>query len=129
MHGLPRIARGSDRRRDRRAASVVFDEGGEPPARPEEHPRLVPVVSAPSGGLRSSDDDLALPFQLDALVSAAAWCGSVPRSTPHRAPRLSARRARPLAEAIGAVCVPGTSLKYDGIFTLRSRATDRSGCW
>ena len=46
LHALPAGAsrRGSHRRRDRRAAVGGVRRGGEPPARAEEHPRLVPLV-------------------------------------------------------------------------------------
>ena len=46
LHALPAGAsrRGSHRRRDRRAAVGGVRRGREPPARPEEHPGLVPVV-------------------------------------------------------------------------------------
>jgi len=77
-------------------------------------------VSARSGGLRSSDDDQALPFQLDAL----GVRGRLVRLGPtlddiierHGYPLAV---ARPLAEAMVLCACLATSLKYDGIFTLQ----------
>jgi molecular chaperone Hsp33 len=80
---------------------------------------------APSGGLRSfdphkSDEDQALPFQLDAL----GVRGRLVRLGPtldaiierHGYPLAV---ARPLAEAMVLCACLATSLKYDGIFTLQ----------
>jgi molecular chaperone Hsp33 len=77
-------------------------------------------VSPASGGLRSSDDDQALPFQLDAL----GVRGRLVRLGPtlddiierHGYPLAV---ARPLAEAMVLCAALATSLKYDGIFTLQ----------
>jgi len=82
-------------------------------------------VSAGSGGLRSSDlhkseEDQALPFQLDAL----GVRGRLVRLGPtlddiierHGYPLAV---ARPLAEAMVLCACLATSLKYDGIFTLQ----------
>jgi molecular chaperone Hsp33 len=77
-------------------------------------------VSARSGGLRSSDDDQALPFQLDSL----GVRGRLVRLGPtlddiierHGYPLAV---ARPLAEAMVLCAALATSLKYDGIFTLQ----------
>jgi len=77
-------------------------------------------VSSASGGLRSSDDDQALPFQLDAL----GVRGRLVRLGPslddiierHGYPLAV---ARPLAEAMVLCAALATSLKYDGIFTLQ----------
>jgi len=77
-------------------------------------------VSSASGGLRSSDDDQALPFQLDAL----GVRGRLVRLGPslddiierHGYPLAV---ARPLAEAMVLCAAFATSLKYDGIFTLQ----------
>ena len=80
----------------------------------------MPLVSPASGGLRSSDDDQALPFQLDAL----GVRGRLVRLGPtlddiierHGYPLAV---ARPLAEAMVLCAALATSLKYDGIFTLQ----------
>ncbi len=77
-------------------------------------------MNAPSGGLRSSDNDQALPFQLDAL----GVRGRLVRLGPtlddiierHGYPLAV---ARPLAEAMALCACLATSLKYDGIFTLQ----------
>ena len=77
-------------------------------------------MSSASGGLRSSDDDQALPFQLDAL----GVRGRLVRLGPslddiierHGYPLAV---ARPLAEAMVLCAALATSLKYDGIFTLQ----------
>jgi molecular chaperone Hsp33 len=77
-------------------------------------------VNSASGGLRSSDDDQALPFQLDAL----GVRGRLVRLGPtlddiierHGYPLAV---ARPLAEAMVLCAALATSLKYDGIFTLQ----------
>ena len=73
-----------------------------------------------SEGLSSSDDDQALPFQLDAL----GVRGRLVRLGPsldavierHGYPLAV---ARPLAEAMVLCAALATSLKYDGIFTLQ----------
>jgi molecular chaperone Hsp33 len=78
------------------------------------------VVNAPSGAPRTSDDDQALPFQLDAL----GVRGRLVRLGPtlddiierHGYPLAV---ARPLAEAMVLCAALATSLKYDGIFTLQ----------
>lgn len=77
-------------------------------------------MSGPSGGSRTSDDDAALPFQLDAL----GVRGRLVRLGPaldaiierHGYPLAV---ARPLAEAMVLCATLATSLKYDGIFTLQ----------
>jgi molecular chaperone Hsp33 len=78
-------------------------------------------VTAPSeGASRTSDDDHALPFQLDAL----GVRGRLVRLGPtldavierHGYPLAV---ARPLAEAMVLCAALATSLKYDGIFTLQ----------
>ena len=77
-------------------------------------------MSGESEGPRSSDDDQALPFQLDAL----GVRGRLVRLGPsldavierHGYPLAV---ARPLAEAMVLCAALATSLKYDGIFTLQ----------
>src|SRR6185369_1154714 len=111
--------RGGHGRRDRRAAVGGVRRGGEPPARAEIDPGLVSFLMASSEDPRSSDD-LALPFQLDAL----GVRGRLVRLGPtldavierHGYPLAV---ARPLAEAMVLCAALATSLKYDGIFTLQ----------
>ena len=77
-------------------------------------------MSPPSGAPKTSDDDQALPFQLDAL----GVRGRLVRLGPtlddiierHGYPLAV---ARPLAEAMVLCAALATSLKYDGIFTLQ----------
>ncbi len=77
-------------------------------------------MNAPSGAPKTSDDDQALPFQLDAL----GVRGRLVRLGPtldeiierHGYPLAV---ARPLAEAMVLCATLATSLKYDGIFTLQ----------
>ena len=77
-------------------------------------------MNAPSGAPKTSDDDQALPFQLDAL----GVRGRLVRLGPtlddiierHGYPLAV---ARPLAEAMVLCAALATSLKYDGIFTLQ----------
>lgn len=77
-------------------------------------------MSGSSEGLRSSDDDQVLPFQLDALgvrgrlVRLGASLDAIIER--HGYPLAV---ARPLAEAMVLCTALATSLKYDGIFTLQ----------
>ena len=82
----------------------------------EDHP-----VNQPSEGFpRSSDDDHALPFQLDALGVRGRFVRLGPTLDAvlerHGYPLAV---AQPLAEAMVLCAALATSLKYDGIFTLQ----------
>jgi molecular chaperone Hsp33 len=75
---------------------------------------------ASSEDLRSSDDDKALPFQLDALGVRGRLVrlgSSLDQVIERHGYPLAV--ARPLAEAMVLCAALATSLKYDGIFTLQ----------
>jgi hypothetical protein len=110
--------------------SVVFDEAeNRLHAQKSSSPGVFPDGLVGRPPLFRRRPGRALPFQLDAL----GVRGRLVRLGPsldaiierHGYPLAV---ARPLAEAMAAVRRLATSLKYDGIFTCRSRATGRSGC-
>ena len=135
LHALPARSsrRGSHRRRHRRPAIGRLRRGGEPAARAESHPRLVPGSDFGMSGevrpvpVRPVDDrgrdDMVLPFAVEPLDLR----GRVVRLGPS-IDRIVARHAYPppvarlVGEAAALTALLGASLKFEGRLQLQTKS-------